>query len=284
MRICIIIPFFNEAKHLEQVLSSFVAQDLIPDKLILVDDNSTDSGVQIAQNFAQNYSWIYYTRHNSKAGHAPGAKVVRAFNYGLESVNIQDYQLVGKFDADVIIPKNYFNDLVALFNSDSKIGIASGLLYIKKGQTWQYEAIAKKSKVRGPIKLYRTDCLKEIGGLKESMGWDTADVLLAHFFGWKTQTLAQLKVKHLRPTASQYPSKDAFKQGQTFYLLGYGPILGLIAALKLSVKKGSLGFFFNCLKGFFKMQFSKTRPLLTSEQVRFARSYRWQDMGSKESN
>ena len=68
------------------------------------------------------------------------------------------------------------------------MGVAGGNLYVKKNSNWIYEKISSKNHVRGPIKSYRKKCFEEIQGLRKSIGWDTVDVLIAQFYGWKIKT------------------------------------------------------------------------------------------------
>ena len=99
---------------------------------------------------------------------------MKHFTRGIEKCN-PDSQLIGKFDADIILPTNYLEKMVAIFASDNLVGMASGNLYIKKRDAWVFENISEKTKVRGPIKLYKKECFEAIGGLKKSIGWDTVD-------------------------------------------------------------------------------------------------------------
>ena len=94
--------------------------------------------------------------------------MVEAFYKGYQKCN-PDTQLIGKFDADIILPPNYLEKMVAIFTSDPLVGMAAGNLYIKNKQTWVFENISEKTKVRGPIKLYKKECFEAIGGLKKSM-------------------------------------------------------------------------------------------------------------------
>lgn len=281
MNSCVIIPIFNEASHLENVLNSFVQQTQLPDKLILVDDNSTDSSYAICQAFAEKYNWIDAVKNSSAAHHEPGKKVINAFYFGLNTIHLNDYDLIGKFDGDILLPPHYFSTLVALFESDEKIGIAGGNLYIEKKGDWIFEAISGKDKVRGPIKLYRTSCFKQIGGLKKSIGWDTVDGLLAQYYDWKIATDKTLIVKHLKPTGQNYDKSALRKQGETFYKLRYGIVITSIASAKLAIKTGKPQLVFNYLNGFIKAKAKKLPYLVDEKQGRFIRKLRWKKMRSR---
>jgi glycosyltransferase involved in cell wall biosynthesis len=52
MKISIAMATYNGAKYLRQQLESFAAQSLLPDELVVCDDNSTDETVAILQEFA----------------------------------------------------------------------------------------------------------------------------------------------------------------------------------------------------------------------------------------
>lgn len=278
MKVCLVMPIHNEAPHLAMVLDSFVDQELKPDILVIVNDHSTDNSLAIARDYASKISWIEVVDHKSSNAHRPGAKVIRAFNAGLSTIQINEYDLIGKFDGDIMLPQNYFKELVKAFTLEPKLGLASGLLYINKNNTWVYENLAKKSKVRGPIKLYRKACFKDLNGLSTSIGWDTADTLLARFYNWQVKTYPYLKVKHLRPTGVAYSKTNAQKQGQTFYALRYGFMISNIAIIKLAWKHKSFDFYFNALRGFFTAKSKGVLPIVNAKQGKFIRKLRVREM------
>jgi glycosyltransferase involved in cell wall biosynthesis len=275
------MPVFNEESHLLEVLASYKKQEVRPDALVIIDDNSTDQSFAIAQQFCDANVWAKVYKHKSKSKREPGSKVVAAFNFGYSQIQSEAYDLIGKFDADIVLPANYFSFLTAQFLKNPTLGLASGVLHVLGSNGWHYEAIAKKSKVRGPVKLYRTACLVQIEGLKPSIGWDTADVFLAQFYGWQTKTYPTLVAKHLRPTGQGYSAQDAKKQGETFYLLRYSMPIAVIAAFKLSIKKRSPLFAIKCLHSYCSNLFSKNPRLVTKEQGKFIVKKRWNQMFKK---
>ena len=112
------------------------------------------------------------------------------------------FDYIGKFDADIILPPTYFEEVLTAFGRNPKVGLCSGLLYIEREGKWVYEAISRPGHVRGPVKFYSRACFQAIGGLRPFIGWDTADTLLARYHGFEVATLPSLKVKHLRPTGA----------------------------------------------------------------------------------
>ena len=143
MKSCIILPAYNESLFLDKVLFSFIKQSITPSKLIIVNDNSTDDTFIIANKYAQKNNWIDVIKTNSTSEHLPGEKVINAFYFGLQTISINEYDFIGKFDADIILPENYFKNLFDAFNANQDIGIAGGNLYIKKNNSWVFENIKK---------------------------------------------------------------------------------------------------------------------------------------------
>ena len=243
MKFSIIIPAHNEEAYLAQTLQSLVSQTFLPQKIIVVNDHSTDGTQTIIDQFTANYPFIFGIKTTSKAKHEPGSKVINAFNKGLESLD-EPYDILCKFDADLIFPNTYLETIARLFKDNSTCGIAGGFCYVQKNGSWVLENLTNKNHVRGALKAYRKECFKQIGGLKSTMGWDTVDELLAQYHGWQVFTDETLHVKHLKPTGKSYTKAARFKQGEAFYKLRYGFILTLIASAKLSYKKETFPLFF----------------------------------------
>ncbi|MEH6407096.1 MAG: glycosyltransferase family 2 protein [Leeuwenhoekiella sp.] len=280
MKIAIIIPAFNESELIGKTLDSLVLQTYKPENLIVVDDNSTDNTAQIAQTYAEKYPWIKVIIKQSEAVHLPGSKVIQAFNYGLERLTT-DYDIICKFDSDLIFPENYLEKVVKTFQKDPKIGMAGGFCYIEKNGNWEIESLTNKDHIRGALKAYRKSCFTQIGGLKPAMGWDTIDELLAQYHGWQIKTDESLHVKHLKPTGATYSAKAKYKQGEAFYRMRYGFLLTTIASAKLASKKGNLQFFKDYIKGYNLAKKSKLPFLVNAEEGDFIRKLRWQKIKEK---
>lgn len=280
MNFVIVIPAFNEEDHLESCLQSFIAQTLRPKTIIIVNDGSTDGTKEIIDRYTLKYPFVKGLHLKSEKQHAPGPKVVNAFYQGVNQLPSK-FSFIGKFDADIILPPDYFEKIFQLFQADNKIGIAGGNLFIKDNKGWKYENISKKTKVRGPIKLYRIECFEAIGGLRNSIGWDTADELLAKFYGWKVKTDPSLHVKHLKPTGKVYTAAAKFKQGEAFYKMRYGILLTLIASAKLAIAKKRLFLFIDSLKGYQLAKRKKLPFMVNKEEGKFIRSTRWREMRRK---
>ena len=274
------MPAHNEAEHLQRCLESFLAQTRKPDLLVVVDDSSTDRTPEIVREISGQHSWVRLVHKSSDPGHLPGAKVVQAFQYGLEQLR-EPYDFIGKFDADIVLPPDYFERVLRAFSARPKLGMCAGLLYVEKGGKRIYEPIADRSHVRGPVKLYSLSCFEAIGGLRPAIGWDTADVLLARYHGFETHTLPELEVVHLRATGQAYSAAKAQLQGTALYNLRYDTGLLLLSSLKMAWKRRQPLMPFRHLQGYLKARRLGPPGLLNAEEGRFARQWRWQQIRSK---
>lgn len=280
MRYYIVIPTYNEEQFIALTLQSLVEQTVLPTKVIVVNDSSTDTTPEIVLAFAEKHPWISLVNKTSNAIHLPGSKVIQAFQKGLESID-EDYDLIVKVDADLIFPSHYFETIIRHFESDSTIGMVGGFCYIEKNGEWILENLTDKDHIRGALKAYRKATFKQIGGLRAQMGWDTVDELLCKFYNWKVITDESLHVKHLKPTGANYNKTARYKQGEAFYTLGYGFLITAIASFKLAMRKGKPFLFADYLIGFWKAQWKNKPLLVTPEQGRFIRKYRLQKMKEK---
>jgi glycosyltransferase involved in cell wall biosynthesis len=280
MKFYIVIPSHNEEEFIALTLQSLVEQTVLPNKIVVVNDNSTDNTATIVLNFAEKYPFITLVNKTSDAIHLPGSKVIQAFQKGLETLDT-NYDFIVKADADLIFPANYFETIVSHFQSDQRIGMAGGFAYIEKNGEFILENLTDKDHIRGAFKAYRKETFQQIGGLKPAMGWDTVDELLCKFYNWKVITDASLKVKHLKPTGANYNKTARYKQGEAFYSLGYGFWITAIASAKLSLMKKKPLLFLDYIKGFWLAKTNKKELLVSKEQAKFIRKYRLKKMKEK---
>ncbi|MFT7336172.1 MAG: glycosyltransferase involved in cell wall biosynthesis [Porticoccaceae bacterium] len=276
----IVIPAHNEEAFISLTLQSLILQTHLPKKVVVVNDNSTDKTAEIVLAFAKNNPFISLVNKNSSAIHLPGSKVIQAFHKGFETLD-DNYDVIVKLDADLILPNNYFETIMQHFQKDSSIGMAGGFAYIEKNGEWILENLTDKDHIRGAFKAYRKQCFKQIGNLKPAMGWDTVDELLSKFYNWRVITDRSLIVKHLKPTGANYNKTARYKQGEAFYTLGYGLAITAIASAKLAIMKKKPLLFIDYINGFLKAKSANAPLLVTSEQAKFIRNYRLKKMKEK---
>tara|TARA_B100000963_G_scaffold336110_1_gene330867 strand:- start:1684 stop:2529 length:846 start_codon:yes stop_codon:yes gene_type:complete len=273
----IVIPVHNEEKFLPFFLKSVCSQNLLPEEMILIDDNSNDKSKEIMMDYQDENNFIRVFSHKSSNEHMPGTKVVNAFLFGYSKLT-KPYDFILKLDADLILPPKYFQSICNVF-SNPKIGIAGGtLIEFSKKDTWVNAHPMKKNHVRGGLKAYSVDCYRKIGGLIPEMGWDTIDEILANYHGYEVKVLNNLKVKHLRPIGNVYSRNFSFLQGQAFYKMRYGVIIGTLACIKASLFKRSFSFLLWSILGLLNGFLKKKPYIVTKNQGQFIRRFRYKSI------
>jgi cellulose synthase/poly-beta-1,6-N-acetylglucosamine synthase-like glycosyltransferase len=280
MNVYIIIPFHNEEKYIESTIKSIVEQSYPVKKLLLVNDNSNDQSSSKIDSYLKEYDWISKLDIDSNNKHLPGKKVINAFNHGLKSLD-SNYDIICKFDADIILPKNYLENIILEYSKDPSVGMASGILYVKKNDKWLFEKVSSKKHVRGPIKSYKKECFKQIGGLKESIGWDTVDVLLAKYNKWKVITNENLIVKHLKPTGLNYNKSAKYLQGEALYKMRFGVVLSLLSALKRAYNLKSISYLVFIKIGYLISVLSTKERIVNKREGVFIRKLIWKNIFKK---
>jgi len=280
MNYYIVIPAHNEEAFISLTLNSLILQTVLPKKVVVVNDNSTDKTEEIVLAFSKENPFISLVNKTSEAVHLPGSKVIQAFHKGFDTLD-NEYDIIVKLDADLILPNNYFETIINHFEKDPEVGMAGGFAFIEKNGDWALENLTDKDHIRGAFKAYRKKCFEQIGNLKPAMGWDTVDELLCKFYNWKVITDDSLIVKHLKPTGANYNKTARYKQGEAFYTLGYGFLITAIASAKLALLKKKPFLFFDYIQGFLKAKSAKTPLLVNEEQAKFIRNYRLKKMKEK---
>ena len=273
----IVVPVHNEEKLLPLFLKSVCSQNLLPQEMILIDDNSNDRTKEIMKDYQEKNNFIRVYSHKSSDEHMPGVKVVNAFLFGYSKLT-KSYDIILKLDADLILPPKYFQTVSDVF-SNPKIGIAGGtLVELSKKNIWVKAHPMKKNHVRGGLKAYSADCYRKVGGLVPEMGWDIIDEILASYHGYEVKILNNLKVKHLRPIGTVYSRNSSFLQGEAFYKMRYGIIIGALACIKGFLIKRSLPFLFWSILGLLNGYFKKTPYIVTRNQGQFIRRFRFKSI------
>ncbi len=105
LALSLIIPAYNEEKHLAACLDSVALQTIMPLEVIVVDNNSTDG----TKKLAQSYPFVRVVSEKKQG-------IVYARTKGFESAK---GPLFGRIDADTIIPPNWV-ELMTNFYTDKK--------------------------------------------------------------------------------------------------------------------------------------------------------------------
>jgi GT2 family glycosyltransferase len=224
----------NEEAYIEKTIQAVVAQTRLPGKWVIVSDGSTDRTDEIIERYAAHYAFIELLRITGQ-GKRDFASKVNAINAGFERLAGLDYAFIGILDADITFEPNYYQDILARFEQDPKLGIAGGEVRdLYNGRA--HKVPMGEHSVRGAVQLFRRACYEDIGGLVplRTGGEDTVAETLARMHGWKVRTFPEFQGLHLKPTGRQYgPSMllVRFRQGLQEYQLGYHPLFAVVKSV-----------------------------------------------------
>lgn len=192
----VVTPARDEADNLPRLAGCLAAQTRRPTSWVIVDNGSADGTAVVAQRLEREHPWVHLVTGDGAERVSRGGPIVRAFETGLAAIGSLPGVVV-KLDADVSIAPSYFERLLAAFAAEPALGIASGSAYELEGGAWRQRAISGDN-VWGASRAYRTDCLRDVLPLDESMGWDGIDAVKAAMHGWTTRTLPDLPFQHHR--------------------------------------------------------------------------------------
>ncbi|MFP3835223.1 glycosyltransferase [Chryseobacterium sp. SIMBA_028] len=280
MRFLIIIPAHNEEQNLSFTLDSLQKQRNRDFKVVVVNDGSTDKTPEVIRKYTESDS-RFETINLQKSEHQPGSKVVHAFKNGLQTQSLDEFDVICKFDADIILPENYLEAVAHAFISNPTYGLVGGLLYVEKEGSWVYEGNSNKHHVRGPMKAYRKECYIQMGGLRETLGWDNIDSILLEHLGWKEIVLPELHVKLIKVKGADYTIRPADYYGRYFYFLGLSRFLAYIASSKEAMKSKSPSFFLDIIKAYEACKSQKLELKITKEEQKAVNDQRWRMLKKK---
>ncbi|UCS93054.1 glycosyltransferase family 2 protein [Echinicola marina] len=280
LKYSVIIPAHNEAKFLPGLLDSLAKQSLLPAQAVIVNDHSSDNTEEIIDEYAAQFLWIRKVNSQTEASRLPGSKVVAAFEKGMNILDV-NYDFIVKLDADLILPENYFETVSKVFKNNPFAGIVGGFAYELENGKWQLNHPMGKDHVRGAFKAYSRQLFEQMNGLRCSIGWDTIDELLCRYYGFEVITLPELKVQHLRPTGSSYSKKAKYMQGQAMYKMRYGLGIAFLSMAKVSIKQKKPLYLLHSMIGYIRANLDNTVPVVSKEEGKFIRSYRWKNIFQK---
>lgn len=112
LTVSIVIPVYNEQDYLKACLDAIAAQTLKPKQVIVVDNNSTDDSAKIAKH----YSFVRIITETRQ-----GVDFARDAGFNAVTADI-----IGRIDADTIIPPGWVERVVAMFTKEPDMAAVSG--------------------------------------------------------------------------------------------------------------------------------------------------------------
>jgi glycosyltransferase involved in cell wall biosynthesis len=222
--LAVAVPFLNERELLPDFLGSLAAQTRPPDRLLLVDDGSTDGSHEVAAEFAAEHPWARALRRPPRAAERDRlatAKELEAFQWAVDQLDIE-WDVVGKLDADILLTPRTLETILGELERDARLGLAGSYLH-EHGRRIRIG----EGHVHGATKFFRRRCWEDIAPVPPILGWDTIDEFTARMRGWRTQSFAMPDgdPEHLRPRGTYDGLLRGYRRwGQCSYALGESPI------------------------------------------------------------
>jgi glycosyltransferase involved in cell wall biosynthesis len=229
LRIALVAPFLDEAEHLPTFLASVAAQERRPDRLLLVDDGSTDGSAALAESFAARHEWVSVGRRPARRvgrDRLAGGSALRAFAWGVERL-AEPWDVVAKVDADLRLTPATLRTLERAFVRDPQLGLAGAFLSVRERDGRLVRQRLPREHVEGETKFYRRACWDDIAPLPEMVGWDTVDVMRARRAGWRTESfdMPDGDPEHLRPMGMRDGRLRAYRRwGRCAWSFGEHPL------------------------------------------------------------
>ncbi|MBX4188906.1 glycosyltransferase [Candidatus Saccharibacteria bacterium] len=112
LTLSIVIPVYNEQDYLKACLDSIAAQAVMPDEIIIVDNNSTDRSLQIAAR----YPFVRIIKE-------PRQHQSYAQKTGFDAATTD---IIGRIDADSILPADWVENVIEHFSKNSDLVAITG--------------------------------------------------------------------------------------------------------------------------------------------------------------
>lgn len=113
LKLSVIIPVYNEERHIEACLEGVVAQIEAPHEVIVVDNNCTDDTIRLARK----YKFVRIVRERKQG-------LIAARNRGF---NLAKGDILCRIDADAVLAPDWTRRVRQAFSSDKDLSGATGL-------------------------------------------------------------------------------------------------------------------------------------------------------------
>jgi biofilm PGA synthesis N-glycosyltransferase PgaC len=232
----IVTPAFNEAGYLGRAIESVVQQTVLPLRWVIVDDGSTDDTAATVDSYAQNYGFLRCLRRPRDGKEAYFASNVHAIMEGVRHLADLPYEYLAVLDADITLPADYYEQILAQFRADPQLGVASGV-YENLVDGRLQKVLNDRRSTPKAIQVFRRTCFEQIGGYVPLAhgGEDTCACVMARMHGWRSWSFPHLKAIHLRPTGVRNARsllRARFLQGLCEYGLSTHPLFMIVKSLR----------------------------------------------------
>ncbi len=225
-KIGIIIPARNEEENIGKTLENLRKQSFKPEKIVVVDDGSTDHTTKITMKYGASVIQLP-DRGFAAVGKPALASVI---NTGLKNVHDMDYICI--LGAEHNLPPNYLEEIIGRMENDSNLVIASGMIEAE---------ICAPDFPWGSGRIIKADFFRSIGfQFPEEYGWEDWLIYKAKMMNHETKCFTDIVSKTQRPMSFR-------NKGEIMYALGYDWKYALGRCARMTLRSPRTGM--NMLKG-----------------------------------
>jgi glycosyltransferase involved in cell wall biosynthesis len=224
----------NEEADIARTIESVAAQTVLPERWVIVSDNSTDETDNIVQTYADKHDWIRLLRVSRKPGISFASKII-ALKQGEKLLKDVPFDYLGNVDGDVAFEPFYFERLLTRFQENPRLGIAGGYVHDLLDGEFRNRPGNSPFAVAHAGQLVRKECYQAIGGyaVLKYGGEDWHAQVSAKMRGWQTEAFSDLRISHYRPTGTKGSHLNhVFRQGKMDYSLGSYPPFEIFKCLR----------------------------------------------------
>jgi biofilm PGA synthesis N-glycosyltransferase PgaC len=264
----------NEEQYISHAIQSVVRQTLRPMAWFIVDDGSMDQTAHIVHGYSKDYPFIHLVCKDGGKKRSFGAQY-RAINMAYHCAKDLNFDFIGVQDADIELARDdYYEQVIAAFSRDGRLGVAGGYIYERKDGRWQPRPANLPEAVAGGIQMFRRSCFEQIKGYSPLLfgGEDWLAQIDAKRAGWTVYALPDLPAYHYRPTSSADGRlKGLFRLGMMDASFGSHPLFEMFkCARRFDERPLLLGSFIR-LAGYVWYRATGRAPLLPTSTVRHLR-------------
>ena len=234
INVAVVLNARNEEENISATLQHLTDQHLVPYRILVIDDGSTDNTAKIALNYD-----VELIRRNPHDNYVARKELAETVNSGLEKLDNDekcDYILL--MSGEILLSKNYISTIVSRMENDPKLVVAAGV--VKN----EFAAVP-----RGPGRIVRYDFWKKLG-LRYPVNYGFEGYLLwkAMSLGYKIKSFDDVVSDTVRKTGSSYEPERYYYYGLGLKALGYS-FLYAMARIVLFEKRKPKGAF-HMLRGY----------------------------------